>query len=90
MCAERCKHGSEASSWKPTVEIRQGAGFLAYGLMQGCWLGATALGNGLLFIGPILYKRISISATWSIFVIVCAISMFAMLAMVKWLERVTK
>ena len=52
------------------------------GLMQGCWLGATALGNGLLFIGPILYKRIS--------VIVCAISMFAMLAMVKWLERVTK
>ena len=48
------------------------------------------LGNGLLFIGPILYKRISISATWSIFVIVCAISMFAMLAMVKWLERVTK
>ena len=50
----------------------------------------TALGNGLLFIGPILYKRISISATWSIFVIVCAISMFAMLAMVKWLERVTK
>ena len=60
------------------------------GLMQGCGLGATALGNGLLFIGPILYKRISISATWSIFVIVCAISMFAMLAMVKWLERVTK
>ena len=58
------------------------------GLMQGCWLGATALGNGLLFIGPILYKRISISATWSIFVIVCAISMFAMLAMDKWLERV--
>ena len=50
----------------------------------------TPLGNGLLFIGPILYKRISISATWSIFVIVCAISMFAMLAMVKWLERVTK
>lgn len=32
MCAERCKHGSEASSWKPTVEIRQGTGFLAYGL----------------------------------------------------------
>ena len=60
------------------------------GLMQGCWLGATAIGNGLLFIGPILYKRISISATWSIFVIVCAISMIAMLAMVKWLERVTK
>ena len=60
------------------------------GLMQGCWLGATALGNGLLFLGPILYKHISISATWSVFVVVCGISMFAMLAMVKWLERVTK
>lgn len=60
------------------------------GLMQGCWLGATALGNGLLFIGPILYKNCSISATWSVFVVVCAISMFAMLAMVRWLERVTE
>ena len=60
------------------------------GLMQGCWLGATARGNGLLFLGPILYKHISISATWSVFVVVCGISMFAMLAMVKWLERVTK
>lgn len=60
------------------------------GLMQGCWLGATALGNGLLFIGPILYAHISIAATWSVFVIVCGISMIAMLAMVKWLERVTE
>lgn len=60
------------------------------GLMQGCWLGATALGNGLLFLGPILYNSISISATWTVFVVVCAISMIAMLAMVKWLEKVTK
>ena len=60
------------------------------GLMQGCWLGATALGNGLLFLGPILYNSISISATWTVFVVVCAISMVAMLAMVKWLEKVTK
>ncbi len=60
------------------------------GLMQGCWLGATALGNGLLFIGPILYNSISISATWTVFVVVCGISMVAMLAMVKWLEKVTK
>ena len=60
------------------------------GLMQGCWLGATALGNGLLFIGPILYKHISISATWAVFVTVCGVSMLVMLAMVKWLERVTE
>ena len=60
------------------------------GLMQGCWLGATALGNGLLFIGPILYNKISISATWTVFVVVCGLSMLVMLAMVKWLERVTE
>ncbi len=60
------------------------------GLMQGCWLGATALGNGLLFLGPILYNHISISATWGVFVVVCGLSMVVMLAMVKWLERVTE
>jgi len=27
---ETCTYGSEASSWKPTVVIRQGAGYLAY------------------------------------------------------------
>ena len=60
------------------------------GLMQGFWLGATAIGNALLFLGPILYTHISISATWTVFVVVCFISMSAMLAMVKWLERVTE
>jgi POT family proton-dependent oligopeptide transporter len=60
------------------------------GLMQGCWLGATALGNFSLFLGAMMYKSISISTTWMVFVIVCLLSMFAMLAMVKWLERVAK
>lgn len=60
------------------------------GIMQGCWLGATALGNQLLFIGAIFYKSIPIWATWSIFVVACCISMIAMLSMVKWLERVSK
>ncbi len=60
------------------------------GLMQGGWLGATALGNGLLFIGAILYNTIPIWMTWSIFVIATAISMFTILFMVKWLERVAK
>ncbi|MCI2082759.1 MAG: peptide MFS transporter [Bacteroidales bacterium] len=59
------------------------------GLMQGCWLGATALGNMLLSIGPLLYYKLNISMVWLVFVIVCAISMIAMLAMVNWLERVT-
>ena len=60
------------------------------GLMQGCWLGATAVGNQLLFIGTLLYEHIPIWATWLVFVAACLISMFTMLAMLKWLERITK
>ena len=60
------------------------------GIMQGGWLSATALGNQLLFIGVILYKNIPIWATWCVFVTACLISMFTMLAMLKWLERVAK
>ena len=52
----------------------------------GAWLGATAVGNSLLFIGAIFYKSISMSATWMVFVVACLISMFTMLAMIKWLE----
>lgn len=60
------------------------------GLMQGGWLGATAFGNQLLFIGAVLYESIPIWMTWMIFVIACSISMFTMLFMLKWLERVAK
>lgn len=60
------------------------------GIMQGLWLGATAIGNQLLFIGAILYKSIPIWMTWSIFVVACLISMFAIIIMLKWLERVSK
>ncbi|MEA4916759.1 peptide MFS transporter [Proteiniphilum sp.] len=60
------------------------------GIMQGAWLGATALGNQLLFIGTIFYESISIWGTWLVFVTACLISMFTMLFMVKWLERVAK
>ncbi|MBO7257123.1 MAG: peptide MFS transporter [Bacteroidales bacterium] len=60
------------------------------GIMQGCWLAATAVGNQLLFIGGILYDSIPLWATWVVFVGACAISMFAMLGMVRWLERITE
>ncbi len=60
------------------------------GIMQGCWLGATAIGNQLLFIGAIFYKSIPVSITWLIFVGACSISMFTMIGMLKWLERITK
>lgn len=60
------------------------------GIMQGLWLCATALGNQLLFIGAIFYNNISLAGTWTVFVVACCISMFVMLFMLKWLERVSK
>ncbi|MBX3043992.1 MAG: peptide MFS transporter [Candidatus Kapabacteria bacterium] len=60
------------------------------GLMQGGWLGATALGNQLLFLGAVFYESIPISATWTIFVVACLISMLTMLVMLRWLERIAK
>lgn len=60
------------------------------GVMQGGWLGATALGNQLLFIGAILYTSTPLWITWSVFVVVCLISMISMFVMLKWLERVAK
>lgn len=60
------------------------------GIMQGGWLGATAIGNQLLFIGAILYDSVPIWMTWMVFVVACALSMGTMLFMVRWLERVAK
>ena len=60
------------------------------GLMQGCWLAATAIGNLLVFIGGILYTTVPIWACWLVFVGATGISMILMLSMVKWLERVAK
>lgn len=60
------------------------------GLCQGLWLAATALGNLLLWIGPLMYNAWPIWQCWSVFLIVCLVSMGVMLGMVKWLERVTK
>ncbi len=60
------------------------------GVMQGGWLGATAIGNQLLFIGAIFYDSVPIWLTWSVFVVACLLSMFTMLFMLKWLERIAK
>ena len=60
------------------------------GLCQGLWLGATAVGNGLLWIGPLIYNEYPIWVCWTVFFAVCLISMAVMFGMVKWLERVTK
>lgn len=60
------------------------------GLMQGCWLAATAVGNSLLFIGGILYTTVPIWACWLVFVGATGASMIIMLSMVRWLERIAK
>ena len=60
------------------------------GLCQGLWLGATAVGNLMLWVGPLMYNKIPIWQCWTVFLTVCVISMLVMLAMVKWLEKVTK
>jgi POT family proton-dependent oligopeptide transporter len=60
------------------------------GIMQGGWLGATAVGNQLLFIGAILYDNVPIWLTWTVFIVACMISMLTMLFMLRWLERVAK
>jgi len=59
------------------------------GVMQGAWLGATAVGNQLLFIGAILYETVPLSVTWATFIVVTVISGIVMLSMVKWLEKIT-
>lgn len=60
------------------------------GLCQGLWLGATAVGNLLLWIGPLMYNQWPLWLCWTVFLVVCLISTGVMLGMVKWLERVTK
>ncbi|MBR6490085.1 MAG: MFS transporter, partial [Muribaculaceae bacterium] len=60
------------------------------GLCQGLWLGATAVGNLLIWIGPLMYNKWPLWLCWTVFLVVCLISMGVMLGMVKWLERVTK
>lgn len=59
------------------------------GLCQGLWLGATALGNLLLWIGPLVYNSCPIWIAWAMFIAVCLVSMGVMFGMVRWLERVT-
>ncbi|MBD5234113.1 MAG: peptide MFS transporter [Bacteroidales bacterium] len=59
------------------------------GLCQGLWLGATAIGNLFLWVGPLMYENWPISYAWAVFFGACLLSMGVMFGMVKWLERVT-
>ena len=59
------------------------------GLCQGLWLGATAIGNLMIWIGPVMYNAWPIQYCWIVFLAICLVSMGIMLGMVKWLEKVT-
>ena len=58
------------------------------GLCQGLWLGATALGNLMIWLGPVMYNAWPIQYCWAVFFGVCVVSMSVMLGMVRWLEKV--
>ena len=60
------------------------------GLCQGLWLGATAIGNLFIFVGPIMLNAWDIWKCWGVFLAICLVSMMVMFGMVKWLERVTE
>ncbi len=60
------------------------------GIMQGGWLAATAIGNWLLQFGAIFYETLPIWLAWVVFIAACLISMFTMLFMLKWLEKIAK
>ncbi len=60
------------------------------GLCQGLWLGATAIGNLMIWVGPVMYNAWPIQYCWLVFLAICFVSMSVMLGMVKWLERVTQ
>lgn len=59
------------------------------GLMQGCWLAATAVGNSILFIGGILYASVPLWVCWLVFVGAAGLAMVIMLSMVNWLTKIT-
>lgn len=60
------------------------------GLMQGCWLGATALGNQLLFVGSSMWVRFEVWHVWMIFIVCCLISAGVIFALMGRLERATR
>lgn len=57
------------------------------GLMQGGWLGATALGNQLLFVGSSMWVRFPVWSVWIVFVVCCLISAAFVFSIRRRLER---
>jgi POT family proton-dependent oligopeptide transporter len=60
------------------------------GVMQGAWLGATAVGNLFLGVGSFLYERIQIWQVWLVFVILTLIAAGFIFSIMKKLDKVSK
>jgi POT family proton-dependent oligopeptide transporter len=60
------------------------------GLMQGGWLGATALGNQMLWVGSYLYERIPIWQVWLVFIVLTLIAAGFIFSIMKKLDKVSK
>ncbi len=60
------------------------------GVMQGAWLGATAVGNLFLGIGSFLYERIQIWQVWLVFIFLTLIAAGFIFSIMKRLEKVAK
>ncbi|NPA68642.1 MAG: peptide MFS transporter, partial [Chlorobi bacterium] len=60
------------------------------GIMQGAWLGTTAVGNLFLWVGSYFYERIQIWQVWLIFVILTLIAAGFIFSIMKKLEKVAR
>ncbi|HEX2934555.1 MAG TPA: MFS transporter, partial [Bacteroidales bacterium] len=60
------------------------------GLMQGGWLLATAIGNKLLFVGSLMWRRVDLYLLWGIFFVCCILSAIFIFSIMKRLENATK
>jgi len=60
------------------------------GVMQGAWLGATAVGNLFLGVGSYLYERIQIWQVWLVFVVLTLMAAGFIFSVMKKLDRVSK
>jgi POT family proton-dependent oligopeptide transporter len=57
------------------------------GLMQGGWLLATAVGNKLLFVGTLLWDKVSLTTLWLVFIVCCLLSATFIFSIIKRLEK---
>lgn len=58
-------------------------------LMQGWWLGATAIGNKLTAVGSWMYVKFEVWQVWGMFVLLCLIAATFIFSIMKRLEKAT-